>query len=1160
MKKETHEQESRSPALHRPGSRSVPSSRGFAARRYRSFERVNALPLSASTLAEQAPNTALPPILTGEQAPQRDPGRSPEQRQVSVIVRSMNRRVLDEALDSVAAQTYPDVEVVVVNAAGGVHRNVGAFCGQFPLRVVGEGQPLHRAQAANAGMDAARGEYLIFLDDDDLFEPSHIANLVATLEDCPECQAAYAGVRVENRAGVTVGTYHEWFSSARLMEGNYIPIHAVLFERRLLSRGCRFDERLYKYEDWDFWLQVARHTAFERVDGVTAIYRAELGRSGMALPSGDAEQRLSRLKIWEKWWQIWTVEDFDQLVQVHRAQLSSKDEALLAARQQQTSLERDLAAVEQELAALQRDIASLHEAMVDSVRVVDGLHRELACKQEELQAEAHLAAQSRQQVESLREQLATADQQRTRFVREIATLQEDLLEKRTELDALHHLVAQRGGQIDLLAEQLRDRTRLVAERDREIEQLRLAIHEVLNSTSWRLTSPARRFKMSLGLFRRAVRSTNAVARNGLRYARGRSTATLVRRIVAIVRTEGIRGIGVRLNILDEMYRRSAAAPLQAKHDKTPAQNQHLPLSHIDVEKYQFFFFDVFDTAILRLFRQPTDIFEYIGMAAGDRTFAELRSRKEAEARGLNPQRREINIQEIYRHIPDYVADGEHAAERTFCVANPEVMALYEKLVAAGKQVYFVSDMYLDEEVVATILLDNGYFRYAGLFISSKDDLIKGDGSRFADLKMKLPDSFQNAIHIGDNRIADYLQPRAHGYDAFLYVDRDTWFRSDPFLASKYSGLISKHSVGISFLLGAFRYWKVGFQDSPPNYWRQFGFFYGGALVSCFCRFISKQIGLRALECKKVFFLARDGDIMCKVYNILHDDLEPIYLLASRRCMAFPSFRSLVDPRDQEMLKLFTTPIGIGHADDLIARFNYSDLGTLRADLGRLPGDPSSWSDLDISACLLKNRHAIMDKVVEERQVLLEYLDDMGFFAAKDIAVADVGWGGTIQNGLSVLADLAGRTANRIHGFYMGVNAGVANSSQKTGFLFDGDQSAYVDFLNLIELLTSSPQDSVIRIVRTQEGFVPVTAVTSTHEKERQRAATDIQRGIMDFAGLIKTRGIDIDSLCDTEDFRILFASLQECTSDEDVAHLGQLRHAMTLGNNFHQQVLVNALN
>src|SRR5699024_9239303 len=100
---------------------------------------------------------------------------------VSVLVRSVDREHLQEALDSVALQAYPKIEVVVI-AATPDHRELPTRCGPFPLRLVHTEEPLPRSRAANKALAEARGDYLLFLDDDDWLMPGHIARLAHVLQ------------------------------------------------------------------------------------------------------------------------------------------------------------------------------------------------------------------------------------------------------------------------------------------------------------------------------------------------------------------------------------------------------------------------------------------------------------------------------------------------------------------------------------------------------------------------------------------------------------------------------------------------------------------------------------------------------------------------------------------------------------------------------------------------------------------------------------------------------------------------------------------------------------------------------------------------------------------------------------------------------------------
>lgn len=234
---------------------------------------------------------------------------------VSVLIRSMNRPQLQDALDSLALQTYPNIEVVVINARREEHRHLGAWCGRFPLRVVSTGKPLMRSPAANVGLANADGDFLLFLDDDDWLAPGHIAALVAALKSDDACRVAYAGVELRgpNREPLDVDPMNEPFDVGRLYGGNYIPIHAILFARTLLVEGLRFDDTLDVYEDWDFLLQLARLSGFVHVDEISAYYRAT-GTSGVGVQGDDALIHKARERIFEKWKPFWSGAQIDDMV------------------------------------------------------------------------------------------------------------------------------------------------------------------------------------------------------------------------------------------------------------------------------------------------------------------------------------------------------------------------------------------------------------------------------------------------------------------------------------------------------------------------------------------------------------------------------------------------------------------------------------------------------------------------------------------------------------------------------------------------------------------------------------------------------------------------------------------------------------------------------
>ena len=233
---------------------------------------------------------------------------------VSILMRSMDRDTLKVALDSVALQTYSNIEVVVVNAKGGSHTLLGDWCGRFPLRLITRPQPLQRSRAANVALKEARGQHLIFLDDDDWFAPHHINALVEGARQNTQVRAIYSNVQVVGAEGeFQEHIFRPEFDPLRMMADNQIPIHAILFNQSLVALGCVFDEKLDVYEDWDFWLQVSRHTTFFHIDEVGAYYCAS-GRSDVGLKGMEDARKKAREVVFEKWKTIWSGEEINALL------------------------------------------------------------------------------------------------------------------------------------------------------------------------------------------------------------------------------------------------------------------------------------------------------------------------------------------------------------------------------------------------------------------------------------------------------------------------------------------------------------------------------------------------------------------------------------------------------------------------------------------------------------------------------------------------------------------------------------------------------------------------------------------------------------------------------------------------------------------------------
>lgn len=223
---------------------------------------------------------------------------------VSVLVRSMDRPVLARALDSIAAQTWPNLEIVVTAACGGRHGPLPGEYGERPLRLVfaEDRRPLSRPEAANLCLEAARGEWLNFLDDDDELLPHHVRTLMDAAGTA-DARVVYSKAQVLDEAGRPAGTCGFAGFHAQLYYQSRSTTNATLFHRSLVDEGARFDPSFDVVEDHDFFVNLASRTEFRFVDAVTCVWHGYSGGSGSGFGSNDRPETLAAYddRLRRKW-------------------------------------------------------------------------------------------------------------------------------------------------------------------------------------------------------------------------------------------------------------------------------------------------------------------------------------------------------------------------------------------------------------------------------------------------------------------------------------------------------------------------------------------------------------------------------------------------------------------------------------------------------------------------------------------------------------------------------------------------------------------------------------------------------------------------------------------------------------------------------------------
>jgi len=251
---------------------------------YAYWERRSILAAVADALGAEGPRpreTLVRPLRPFP-APRPQTGR---EQLVSIVIPTRNRLAsLDATLRTIDRQTYPALEIVVVNDDGS---DPSAIVAAHPrARTLATPTHLGAAGARNVGLRAASGEYILFFDDDDEMFPDHVAALVATIERS-NLDVAYG--QMLNGFFLDAGTdqyvldgvspHEALLDHADIQWAGALATTSVLFRRKLVDEIGELDGSLDVAEDYDYWYRLAQRREWARVPFVTALYHIRLDRS-----------------------------------------------------------------------------------------------------------------------------------------------------------------------------------------------------------------------------------------------------------------------------------------------------------------------------------------------------------------------------------------------------------------------------------------------------------------------------------------------------------------------------------------------------------------------------------------------------------------------------------------------------------------------------------------------------------------------------------------------------------------------------------------------------------------------------------------------------------------------------------------------------------------
>ncbi|MBJ7551495.1 glycosyltransferase family 2 protein [Marinomonas ostreistagni] len=379
---------------------------------------------------------------------------------VSVIVRTKDRPdLLKETILSIVEQTYRPLEVVLVNDGGGDVETLAADLlkveDELYLQYLASDTATGRSAAANRGLNAAKGTFSLFLDDDDLLDPAHISSLVIAHENtyssgqlgAVHCVAK--AMLIDEQGSRKLLSYQgEAFTKERLLYQNCLPIMTVLFNTQI-REFAQFDEQFDLFEDWDFWLQVNQHCEFQFLDEQSCIYRMHNNASNVR---AEQNASIAYQQVYQKWLPHCDTETLSLMLSASHSLHETNVAALQTLNQNELSRigslhEHALSTIQQKdqnIEQLERDYQHAISTIAEkdaSIEKLSSLHQQaldvIAKKDEDV---AHLSTLHSNALNVIAEKDHNAEQLASLYneaVEYIAKLEQTLTDERSVLKQVH---------------------------------------------------------------------------------------------------------------------------------------------------------------------------------------------------------------------------------------------------------------------------------------------------------------------------------------------------------------------------------------------------------------------------------------------------------------------------------------------------------------------------------------------------------------------------------------------------------------------------------------------------------------------------------------------------------------------------------------------------
>lgn len=198
---------------------------------------------------------------------------------ISVVIPVYNgEKTIRETINSVLNQSFQDLELIVIND-GSTDKTLQIVSSVQDERLkIFSYHNAGLAASRNRGISLAKGEYISFIDADDLWTPDKLEAQLRALQENPQAAVAYSWTNCidESSEFLRAGTYITFNGDvyANLLLSNFIDNGSnVLIRTNVFQEMGNFDESLTSGEDWDMWLRLASRYHFVAVSQPQILYR-----------------------------------------------------------------------------------------------------------------------------------------------------------------------------------------------------------------------------------------------------------------------------------------------------------------------------------------------------------------------------------------------------------------------------------------------------------------------------------------------------------------------------------------------------------------------------------------------------------------------------------------------------------------------------------------------------------------------------------------------------------------------------------------------------------------------------------------------------------------------------------------------------------------------